>query len=333
MDRYVSLHYGDGGKATKKLIEEVFYKHFKNPILAQNKDAAILQKCDGRMAFTTDSFVVKPLFFKGGDIGKLSICGTINDLVAVGAIPLYISVGFIIEEGLSLEVLEKIAQSMGVISRKNKVMIVTGDTKVVEKGSSDGIFINTAGIGIVHEKYNNRPLAAGDEILITGGIAEHGTVILSERYNLEIESELESDCNALSNIIKELGDDIQYIKLMRDPTRGGLATALCEISETEKIGMIIKENNIPVDSKVEAIHSLLGTDPLYFASEGRMIIIVEKGYGKMVKQRLVNILNNENTQIIGHCINEEWYTVRMITKIGGNRIITPLENQIIPRIC
>lgn len=333
MNQYIQLHHGDGGRQTSKLIKQVFYKHFDNPILMEGDDAAALPLFEGQAAFTTDSFVVKPIFFKGGDIGKLAICGTINDLTAAGAYPKYISTGFMIEEGFDMGLLDQICYSMGQVCRENNVVIVTGDTKVVERGSVNGIFINTAGIGIISPKYQPRSLEHGDEILITGGIAEHGTVILSQRYNLEIEGELESDCNPLSSIIDGLGDDLKYVKLMRDPTRGGLGTAICDISASHKVSIVIDEIAIPVHPEVVAIHKILGTDPLYFPSEGRMIIIVKKGNGERIRQRLAAISLGTNAKVIGMCIDEDEPMVKMRTKIGGGRIITALDKQMIPRIC
>lgn len=333
MHRSIQLHHGDGGHSTSQLIQEVFYKYFYNSTLINSKDAAVLTLEDRQVAFTTDSFVVKPIIFEGGNIGKLAACGTINDLVAVGAKPLYLSVGFIIEEGFSIELLEKISHSMGKVCKDNDVMIVTGDTKVVEKGAIDGIFINTSGIGIVDKRYTTRSLSHGDEILITGGIAEHGTVILKERYNLQIEDQLKSDCTPLCSILSGLRDELRHIKLMRDPTRGGLATALCDIAAEEKIGMLIEEEKIPINCTVQGIHKILGTDPLYFASEGRMIIVVESGYGEQLKQKLQSLPIGKDTKVIGECIKEEEYMVKMKTGIGGLRIITSLANQIIPRIC
>lgn len=333
MDKYIRLHHGDGGKHTNDLINQVFYKHFNNPILAQGQDAAVLPMLNGKPAFTTDSFVVKPTVFQGGNIGKLAICGTINDLVAVGAEPLYISAGFIIEEGFEMELLDEICCSMGRICKDNKVKIVTGDTKVVEKGAVDGIFINTAGIGRVQDKYKARELEPGDEILITGGIAEHGTVILTQRYNLDIGNQLESDCNPLCDIITALKDDIKHVKLMRDPTRGGLATALCEIAQNQCVGMVVHDAQIPIHPKVQAVHSLLGTDPLYFASEGRMIMVVEKGYSSLIKQKLQAFPIIKDIQTIGKCVEDPEHMVRIKTEVGGMRIVTMLENQMIPRIC
>lgn len=333
MNRKIMLHHGDGGKYTNKIINQIFYKYFNNSILLDGQDSATFFIQKGRVAYTTDSFVVKPTFFKGGDIGKLAVCGTVNDLATSGAIPLYLSAGFIIEEGFDIQILETIARSMGEMCKEVGTRIVTGDTKVVEKGAVDGVYINTSGIGIVNEFYHTRAISAGDEIILTGTIAEHGTVILVERYNLELEGDLQSDCSPLTNIITELKDDLKYIKLMRDPTRGGLATALCEIACSQKIGVCIDEEKIPISMCVQAVHNILGTDSLYFASEGRMILVVEKGYGDRVLNNLHMNENYKNARIIGTFEENYLNMVKMTTSIGGERILTMLENHMIPRIC
>ena len=223
----IQLSHGDGGKKTAVLIKEVFYKHFENGMLVNSRDAAVFPMEQGRLAFTTDSFVVRPLFFPGGDIGKLAVCGTVNDLVTAGAKALYLSTAFVIEEGYDIERLDKIAQSMGDVCRQVGAKIVTGDTKVVEKGCADGLYINTSGIGVVMESFKPRSLSDSDEIVITGTIADHGTTILAQRHGLGNE-DLKSDCKPLSHVIDILGDTIRYVKLMADPTRGGIATLLCE---------------------------------------------------------------------------------------------------------
>lgn len=333
MSTQIQLHHGDGGKHTNSIISNIFYKYFDNAILTSCQDSAVLSMKNEKIAFTTDSFVVKPLFFKGGDIGKLAVCGTVNDLAATGAVPLYLSAGFIIEEGFELELLDKIARSMGEMCRAVGARIVTGDTKVVEKGFADGVYINTSGIGVVNDLYQPRQIEPGDEILVTGSIAEHGTVVLVERYNLGLQGNFQSDCSPLCNIITGLKEDLSLIKLMRDPTRGGLATALCEIAGSQGKGILVKEEKIPVSKCVQAVHGLLGTDPLYFASEGRMILVVEKGYGESILSRLRKLDNCRNAEIIGAFDEDFSRMVRMITPIGGERILTMLENQMIPRIC
>lgn len=328
----IILQHGDGGLYTNRLIRDVFIKHFDNEILTGYQDAAIFTMQKGRYAFTTDTFVVKPIFFNGGDIGKLAVCGTINDLAAAGAVPLYISAGFVIEEGFEIEKLDMIAASMSNICKQVGAKIVAGDTKVVEKGLVDGVYINTSGIGIVNDLFNPRQVTSEDEIILTGTIAEHGTVILNERYNLELQGNLQSDCCPLSDIITALGERIKHIKLMRDPTRGGIATAFCEISESYNIGAILEEEKLQIRPTVYTVHALLGTDPLYFASEGRMILVVEKGYGEEILRILKDMDICSNSEIIG-VFDDSYDKACLRTSIGGERILSMLDNQMISRIC
>lgn len=332
MEDIISLKYGDGGKYTDLLINEVFYKHFGNELLVNSMDAAVFAINKGRLAFTTDSFVVKPIFFNGGDIGKLAVCGTINDLASVGAKPLYLSLAVIIEEGFDIKTLKKIAQSIGDICKKTGIKIITGDTKVVEKGSADGLFINTSGIGIVQEEYNPIPIIEGDCIIITGGIAEHGTTIAVKRYNINIEGKFQSDCMPLNNLIQKLQKNLKYIKLMKDPTRGGLATALNEIAEKAGMSIILDEELIPISKEIKSINEMLGLDPLYLACEGRMIIIAEKHKSKDLLNEIKCINGCENSAMIGYFKSGK-NIVLMETIIGGKRIIGPLQENLLPRIC
>ncbi len=332
LNQTITLRHGDGGLQTNKLIRDVFYKHFDNDVLAGYQDAAIFRMETARLAFTTDSFVVKPIFFPGGNIGKLAVCGTVNDLAAAGAVPLYLSVGFVIEEGFEIEKLDRIAKDMSDVCKKIGAKIVTGDTKVVEKGLVDGVYINTSGIGEVHKYFNPRKITSGDEIILTGTIAEHGTTILLERYDLGLKGDFTSDCNPLSEMIPRLSEHLKHIKLMRDPTRGGVANALCEISEEHNIGMLIEEEKIQIRSAVKVVHELLGTDPLYFASEGRMILVVEKGFAKEIINKLNTLDVCHNSQIIGE-FNNSYSKVCLKTSMGGERILTMLENEMISRIC
>lgn len=237
-----------------------------------------------------------------------------------------------IEEGFELEKLDQIAASMGETCEKAGAKIVTGDTKVVENGLVDGVYINTSGIGKVHECFNPRQITAGDEIILTGTIAEHGTAILLERYNLGLQSDIISDCRPLSEIIPALGSYIRHVKLMRDPTRGGLATALCEISESHHIGALIDEEKFQIRPSVSAVHELLGTDPLYFASEGRMILVIEKGYGMEIINILKCLESCRDVQQIG-TFDDAYSKVCLQTTLGGERILSMLENQMISRIC
>lgn len=332
MENKIKLYHGDGGVKTNELIESIFMRHYGEKNGTEN-DAFIFSADKSKMAYTTDSFVVKPLIFRGGDIGKLAVCGTINDLATAGAIPLYISAGFIIEEGFDIDILSQIAESMGDVCKENGIKIVTGDTKVVEKGCADGLFINTSGIGVVSKSYSSKKIEPEDEIIITGTIAEHGTAILLDRYNLSIEANITSDCCALNNLIEELKLELPYIKRMKDPTRGGLATVLNEITSHAGFNIEVFENKIPISTQVKAVNEILGIDPLYLACEGRMILVVQKGFGTRVLECLRNLPNYKDAQIIGRFTKERQQIVYLQTDIGGKRIIPSLEGQTVPRIC
>lgn len=333
MDEVIKLSHGDGGADTQCIIKNIFYQYFNDSNNSDLSDSYIFETVHKKFGFTTDSFVVKPLFFRGGNIGKLAVCGTINDLVTAGAIPLYLSAGFIIEEGFSLEMLHIIAKSMGDVCKQTGVKIVTGDTKVVERGSADGLFINTSGIGIVSELYNPQRIEPEDEIIITGGIAEHGTSILLDRYDLGFEVELISDCSPLNSIIYTMGRNLEQVKLMKDPTRGGLATALNEIATSVGMNIEINEPVLPVKSVVHSICDIMGMDPLYLACEGRMIIVVNKGYGEQVLKCIKELYNCSEARIIGKFTSGNHGMVYMKTLIGGKRIIPILDGQMLPRIC
>lgn len=334
MNDIVTLRHGDGGKYTNLLIKDIFYKHFDNDLLQNSLDAAVFEVNQEKLAFTTDSYVVKPLLFSGGNIGKLAVCGTINDLATAGAKPLYLSCGVIIEEGFDLSLLEKIAQTMGEICKQTGVKTITGDTKVVEKGFVDGIFINTAGIGVVQEGYQSKPVKEDDQIIITGGIAEHGTTIAIERFQIDATGNIKSDCMPLNNLVVGLKNHLGSIKLMKDPTRGGLGTALNEIVEIAGRSIYLFEEAIPITEEVKAVNELLGLDPLYLASEGRMIIIAEKEKSQDILDVVRSCEGCENAAIIGSFTsNIDNPNVLLETSIGGKRMIQPLEGVMLPRIC
>lgn len=328
----IRLHHGDGGVHTSKLIKEIIYKHFDNEILLQGMDSSVFSVSEGRMAYTTDSFVVKPLFFSGGDIGKLAVFGTVNDLSVVGANPMFLTSSFIIEEGLEIEIFERIVKSMAEACIKADVKIVTGDTKVVEKGSADKIFINTAGIGIVN-KFYTKPIEVGDKIIISGTIAEHGTAIAIDRYNIGVKGDIKSDCYPLNKLIGEISKYFDWIKFMRDPTRGGLATVLNEISEISGLGIEIIEENIPIRREVRSVNEILGLDPLYLASEGRVVLIVKEDKASDILNEMRKFENCKKARIIGTIVDECEPIVYMKTIIGGKRILNPLESSMLPRIC
>ena len=333
LDEKIRLSHGDGGADTQRLIRNVFYQYFNDPFSDAMPDSFVFEAIQSNLAYTTDSFVVKPLFFRGGNIGKLAVCGTINDLVTAGAIPLFLSAGFIIEEGFSIEKLHLIAKSMSDVCKYTGAKIVTGDTKVVERGSTDGLFINTSGIGRISGYYTSRRAEPEDEIIITGGIAEHGISILLERYDLDIETELESDCEPMCCLINGLNQNLKSVKLMKDPTRGGIATALNEIAIEQVLDVELYEQSIPAKSEVHAVSDILGIDPLYLACEGRMLIVVEKGCGEEILHNIKAIDNCSEARIIGRFTSGHNGMAYMKTIIGGKRIIPILEGQMLPRIC
>lgn len=333
MSEVIKLIHGDGGKHTKMLIEELFYKNFNNNILLKEQDAATFSVVQGKMAFTTDSFVVKPLFFSGGNIGKLAVCGTLNDLSVSGAIPLYLSAGFIIEEGFSMELLEEIVKSMGETCLECGAKIVTGDTKVVEKCSVDSIFINTSGIGYIVNGYEVKSIEAGDKIIVTGGIGEHGTTIAIERYGLNVKGDIKSDCAALGHFIETIKEHFSSIKMMRDPTRGGLATVLHEFSSFCKLGIHLIEDDIPISESVRAINKLLGLDPLYMACEGRMVLVVKEFEAQKILRIIQSVDQGKEARIIGEFISEPNDNIFIENAYGGKRILSPLDVNMLPRIC
>lgn len=333
MNNVIKLSHGDGGKHTEELIKNIFYKYFNNDLLVKGQDATIFQAANNKLAFTTDSFVVKPVFFSGGNIGKLAVCGTINDLIVSGASPLYLSAGFIIEEGFSLENLNKIVKSMSETCLGSGVSIITGDTKVVEKGKVDGIFINTSGIGIVLERYKQKPIKEGDKIIVTGNIGDHGTTIAIERYDIKVKDKIKSDCASLYPFTEIIKDNYDSIKIMRDPTRGGLATVLHEFSNLCELGIHLMEEDIPIDRGVIAVNELLGFDPLYMACEGRMVIVVEASEAENILKKIQEFNGGKNSKIIGEFIKESRNTIFIENYFGGKRILPPLEGNMLPRIC
>lgn len=331
MDRdTVKLIHGEGGKHTQKLIKNIFYKNFKNDILIEDTDSAILNIPTNKIAFTTDSFVVNPIFFRGGDIGKLSICGTINDLTVCGACPLYLSCSFIIEEGFKFDDLKIIVESMAETCKKANVNIVTGDTKVVPKGKVDKIFINTTGIGII-EEFNPKDIKSGDKIILTGTIAEHGTAIAVDRYNLKIKGSIKSDCAPLNSLLGCINKYNNSIKFMRDPTRGGIGEVLNEICKGCGLGIHLFEQDIPIREEVKAINEMLGISPIYLACEGRMVMVVEKNFSETVLKEIKENFNCR-ASIIGEFTSENKF-VYMENEFGGKRILGELDTQILPRIC
>ena len=323
----IDMSYGSGGKQTGNLINEVFLKHFNNKTLNKLEDAAVLN-ISGKIAYTTDSFVVTPLFFRGGNIGKLAVCGTVNDLSMMGAIPRFLTAGFIIEEGADLDIIEEIAHTMAVTAKEAGVKIVAGDTKVVE--GSGGIYINTSGIGeIMKSGISISACKPGDAIILSGNLGEHHAAILSHRMG--IENQIASDCAPLNSIVKNLLDEGIRVRCMRDVTRGGLATVLNEAAEQSLCGVEIWEEALPVSTEVRGFCDILGLDPLYMANEGKMIAVVPQNQAQKALNAVQRSKYGKNARIIGNV--EEGKGVRMKTRLRGSRNIDVLYGEGLPRIC
>jgi hydrogenase expression/formation protein HypE len=333
----ILLDHGSGGQLTNELIEQVFVKNFGTENVQCQTDSALLEINANNIAFTTDSYVVNPIFFPGGNIGKLSICGTINDLAVVGATPLYISCGFIIEEGLSIKDLEIIVKSMATEAKKANVKIVTGDTKVVEKGSCDKLFINTTGIGIHDNNHKNiatgSDIKPGDKIIINGYIAEHGIAVMGKRNEFKFETEINSDCASLHQIIGNALKSSDNIRFMRDATRGGVATVLCELAKNKSFGIQIYEDSIPLNDAVQGYCEILGFDPLYIANEGKVVMIVAAEDANNILTEMRKDPLGQSACIIGEIISDAPGKVILNTELGTKRIINMLTGNQLPRIC
>ncbi|MBU1237867.1 MAG: hydrogenase expression/formation protein HypE [Gammaproteobacteria bacterium] len=331
----VDLSHGSGGRAMAQLIEELFARHLGNEYLAQGDDGARLPVANGRLVMATDSHVVSPLFFPGGDIGCLSVHGTINDVAVMGARPLYLAAGFILEEGYPLADLARIVESMAAASHEAGVPIVTGDTKVVEAGKADGVFITTTGVGALREGLdlsgaNARP---GDAILVSGDLGDHGMAIMSVREGLEFSTAIRSDTAALHGLIEAMLKTGADIRCLRDPTRGGLATTLNEIARQSRVGVMLEEKAIPVKPEVGAACEFLGLDPLYVANEGKLVAIVaEADSGRLLAAMRAHPLG-ANAARVGTVIADDHHFVQMTTGMGGRRIVDWLTGEQLPRIC
>ena len=331
----VLLAHGGGGTLTHQLISKIFLNQFGNEYLNQLHDGAIFEINGSKFAFTTDSYVVKPIFFPGGNIGELAINGTVNDIAVCGAKPLFISAGFIIEEGFEIEELWKIVLSMKEAADKAGVMIVTGDTKVVEKGKGDKIFINTSGIGLIYDGVNISPknVKVGDVIILNGKIAEHGITIMSEREGLEFETKIESDTAPLSGLVEEIFKVTKRISVMRDPTRGGLASALNEIASSANVKIEIYEKEIPVSDEVLGACEILGLDPLYIANEGKILVFVDESEAEKVLNAMKQNPYGKGSRIIGRVTEKGSPLVTMKTLISSTRIVDMISGEQLPRIC
>lgn len=331
----ITLGHGSGGLLTHRLLQSGVFDVLKNDMLNQQHDGAIFE-LNGKLAFSTDSYVIHPIFFKGGNIGELAVNGTVNDLAMCGAAPKYLSLSFIIEEGLKTEELAQILQSIKAAADKAGVTIITGDTKVVEQGKGDKIFINTSGIGELHSSaqiHHNR-IEDGDAIIISGSIANHGIAIMSQREGLEFETDITSDTRPLNHVIKKLLDKFGTdIKFLRDATRGGVASVLNEVAEITNLGIEITQGSLPINAQVEGACEMLGLDPLYVANEGVFIAVVKKEIADDVVKLLVDDEAGKEAAIIGFVNNETPKKVLLKSKIGGRRVVNYLTGEQLPRIC
>ena len=336
----IVLGHGSGGKLTADLIDHVFLPAFKNPTLDKLDDQAVVTIGSSRLAFTTDSFVVTPIFFPGGDIGRLAVHGTVNDLAMSGARPLYLSAAFILEEGLAVDDLRRVVESMRAAAAEADVQFVTGDTKVVNRGKGDQVFITTTGIGVVEGGANISAdrARAGDQIILSGYIGDHGMAIMSQRENLEFEGTILSDCASLHELVASMlstpssrGTD--FIHCLRDPTRGGAATTLNELAKRSNVGMLLREKSIPVRESVKGACELLGLDPLYVANEGKLLAIVAPEMAPAVLRQMQQHPLGADAAIIGEVVTDHPGMVLMKTQIGGTRVLDVMFGEQLPRIC
>ncbi|RJR47635.1 MAG: hydrogenase expression/formation protein HypE [Desulfobacteraceae bacterium] len=334
MDDRILLAHGSGGRLSHDLIREHLVKSFSNPVLNKLDDSAVFD-LRGRVAFTTDSYVVSPIFFPGGDIGKLAVCGTVNDLSMSGAVPMYLALSLILEEGFPLSDLDTILQSIEKTSREAGAFIVTGDTKVVNKGSADKIFITTSGVGLVPEKVDisSANCKPGDRILLSGTIGDHGIALLSRREGIRFETSLQSDCAPLNRLVQEMVASSGRIKALRDPTRGGLAATLNEFAENSRVGIRIHEESIPVHPEVNAACELMGFDPLYVANEGKLVAVVSAEDADRLVQVMQKNRYAEKASVIGEVTSEHPGKVVMKTTLGTTRIVDMITGELLPRIC
>ncbi|MEM9922763.1 MAG: hydrogenase expression/formation protein HypE [Cyanobacteria bacterium P01_D01_bin.50] len=339
-DNNITLAHGSGGKAMRDLINDVFITTFNNPTLSQLEDQAkfdltnLIQQ-GNRLAFTTDSYVVDPLFFPGSNIGELAVNGTVNDLAVGGAKPLYLTCSVILEEGLSIETLRHVAQSMQIAAQKVGVQIVTGDTKVVQRGAVDKLFINTTGIGVIPTNVciSSRNIKPGDTIIINGEIGNHGTAILIARGELALESDIESDCQPLHDLVATILDICPEIHAMRDATRGGLATVLNEFALTSNVGICLEEESIPIREEVKGVCEILGLEPFYLANEGKLVVVVGSENASKVLAAMKSHPAGKNSAIIGKVIPSPQGIVSLKTNFGAEIILDMLVGEQLPRIC
>ncbi len=333
-DESILLAHGSGSRLSHNLIEKYLLPPLTNPLLARLDDSAVFDLA-GRLAFTTDSYVVSPIFFPGADIGKLAICGTVNDLSMSGAAPLYLSLSFIIEEGLTIAELKKVIESVKAAAEEAGVKIVTGDTKVVNRGSADKLFINTSGIGVISEgvDISGANAKVGDKIIISGAIGDHGIAVMSQREGLKFSVPIKSDCAPLNRLVAEMIKASRRIHCLRDPTRGGLATTLNEFAAQSRVGIMIEEAKIPIHEAVRGACELLGFDPLYVANEGKLIAIVAPDDADKILSKIKRNKYGTEAAIIGEVTDQHKGKVILKTRLGASRILDMLSGELLPRIC
>lgn len=331
----IVLGHGSGGKLTHRLIQKVILPAFGNPLLGTLHDGAVFSAGGAKLAFSTDSYVVKPIFFPGGDIGKLAVHGTVNDLAMCGARPLYLSAAFILEEGFPMRDFWRIVQSMREAADQAGVSFITGDTKVVDRGKSDQIFINTAGIGTVEPGIDIKPERAivGDKVIVSGQIAAHGIAIMSVRGGLEFESQIASDTAPLNGLVETILAASKKVHVLRDPTRGGVSSALIEIAESANVGVRLQEHALPISEDVKGACEILGLDPLYVANEGKLLAFVAAAEAEDVLLAMRQHALGRDAAIIGEVVDEHRAMVTMRTRIGGLRVVDMLSGEQLPRIC
>jgi hydrogenase expression/formation protein HypE len=334
MDDTILLAHGSGGKLSHELVEKEFLPFLANPALNKLDDSAIFE-ASGRLALTTDGYVVNPIFFPGGDIGKLAVCGTVNDLSMNGAKPLYLSLSAIIEEGILLKELERIVQSIKKTAEEAGVSIIAGDTKVVNRGQADKLFITTSGVGTVPPgvDISGANARAADKVLLSGTIGDHGMAIMSQREGLKFSMTLKSDCAPLNKLVSQMLEVSPRIHCLRDPTRGGLATTLNELARQSNAGIVIEDDKIPVKEEVKAACELLGLDPIYVANEGKLVAIVDPADADKILARMKKNRYGRDATIIGEVTSEHPGKVVMKTKLGPSRILDMLSGELLPRIC
>jgi hydrogenase expression/formation protein HypE len=334
MEEKILLAHGSGGKLSHQLLTNTLIGRLSNPLLNRMDDSAVFH-LSGRLAFTTDSYVVSPIFFPGGDIGKLAVCGTVNDLSMSGAHPAYLSLSLILEEGFPIPELEKIVLSIQKATDEAGVKVITGDTKVVNRGMADQIFINTSGLGVVPEgvDISGSYARAGDKIILSGTIGDHGIALLSRREGLEFKTSLESDCAPLNGLVRQILRVSRKVHSLRDPTRGGLAGTLCEFAEHSHAGIRIEEEQIPIKDAVKAVCELMGFDPLYVANEGKLVAVVAPEDAERVLEEMHRHRYGGEARIIGEAVSEHPGRVVMKTPLGTSRIVDRLTGELLPRIC